>query len=266
MLGLFILYSLIAAILTRFFPDRIPWWANPLGWLLLIVRPLQILLQLLAFVIAGFTLAVLAASTFVFIVYLKADTIVATGSTLTSYLESFVGIFGISSDSVTPSNILMWVAGLGFLSILYQQGQQGFRAWDEYLQVIEQKKELYWFFYHFRDSIRFFEDLISTAIALSLKYAISCGFKGAVELSCWWIIITYALEVFFIKRTDLFEGVMAVGIAGAAIALLPPFIERSGGVIFSLEKHKELVQAKARLYAALLERKTRNSRERANRT
>ena len=254
MLGLFILYSLIAAILTRFFPDRIPWWANPLGWLLLIVRPLQMLFQLLAFVIAGFTLAVLAASTFVFIVYLKADTIVATGSTLTSYLESFVGIFGISSDSVTPSNIL------------YQQGQQGFRAWDEYLQVIEQKKELYWFFYHFRDSIRFFEDLISTAIALSLKYAISCGFKGAVELSCWWIIITYALEVFFIKRTDLFEGVMAVGIAGAAIALLPPFIERSGGVIFSLEKHKELVQAKARLYAALLERKTRNSRERANRT
>jgi hypothetical protein len=53
---------------------------------------------------------------------------------------------------------------------------------------------------------------------------------------------------------------MAVGIAGAAIALLPPTIERSGGIFFSLEKHRQLVQAKAQLYAALLERKNQRSK------
>jgi hypothetical protein len=243
--ALFLLYSLTIATISRFYPSKIPVWLDPLGMLMFIIKPFQTLIELIIFVVVGFFLATMSALIFVLVVYSKADTIQAA----TPFLDNWLSLF---TDSLTANSILKWVAGIGFLLILLEVGQQGFNSWDEYEQVKLEKEELYWYFYRFRAFFSFFEDLFITAVSLSMKYAVTFGLKLAVDLSCYWIIFTYGLEVFFLKQVELFDGVLAVGIAAAVVGLISPLILRAGSIFFDLKKHRKMVAFKSQFYALLL--------------
>jgi hypothetical protein len=229
----------IVTLLTLCFP-KVP----PFSWLATLImgvfRPFQGLLELIFFIISGSIFSALTCAVFSTVVYLKSETVTQT------LLNVDLGMTG--------EDALKWTSGIGTLLILLQISQHTIEAYTRYSEVKRESMQLYWFFYHFRDLFHFFSDLIGVAIRISLQYSTSYGLRYAVELSYWWIIFTYGCEAFLVQQMPLFEGVMAVGIAGAFIAIVPPFIEKTGWILFNPHDHQTMVDNKVAIYTALLEK------------
>jgi hypothetical protein len=239
-----LLILLLLVIVSVFLP-KVP----PFSWIATIVmgviRPFQGLLELLFFVVSGAFFSVLTCSVFYTVVYLKSETVNQTLSTI--------------NLGITGEDALKWASGIGTLLILFQISQHTIEAWTRYIEVKRESTQLYWFFYHFRDIFNFFSELIGVAVKISLQYSTSYGLGSAVQLSCYWIIITYGCEVFLVKQTPLFEGVMAVGIAWAFLQIVPPFIEKTGWILFNPHTHQVMVDNKVHIYNALLAKEREES-------
>jgi hypothetical protein len=216
----------------------------PFSWIAIIImgvfRPFQGLLELIFFIISGSIFSALTCAVFSTVVYLESETVTQ------ALLNVDLGITG--------EDALKWASGIGTLLILFQISQHAIEAYARYSEVKRESMHLYWFFYHFRDMFHFFSDLIGVAIRISLQYSTSYGLRYAVELSCYWIILTYGCEAFLVRHMPLFEGVMAVGIAGAFIVIVPPFIEKTGWILFNPHDHQTMVDNKVAIYTALLEK------------
>jgi hypothetical protein len=244
----------VVVLLTVCFPKT-----PPFSWVALlimgVIRPFQGLLELVFFVVSGTVFSLLTCAVFSTVVYLRSETVNATllNPTVIQALSTF-GISPLGEDA------LKWVSGMGTLLILFQISQHTIEAWTRYVEVKRESKQLYWFFYHFRDIFNFLGDLVGVAIKISLQYSVSIGLSFTVSLSCYWIILTYGCDIFFIRQMPLFEGVMAVGVVGAFIAIAPPFVEKTGWILFNPHNHQVMVDNKVQIYNALLEKERAGKR------
>jgi hypothetical protein len=237
---MFLILLLLLLVVVSVFLPKVP----PFSWIATIImgviRPFQGLLELLFFVVSGAVFSALTCAVFSTVVYLKSETVNKTLLTID---------FGITSEDA-----LKWTSGMGTLLILFQISQHTIEAWTRYIEVKRESKQLYWFFYHFRDIFNFLGDLIGVAIKISLQYSVSISLSFTVYLSCAWIILTYGCEVFLLQNTPLFEGVMSVGILWAFMTIAPPFIEKTGWILFNPHNHQVMVDNKMQIYNALLEK------------
>jgi hypothetical protein len=254
LLILFVLLTI--TVIRRFKFDLIPWYLDPLYLLSLATRPFHTVFRLLFFLGFGFVTASGAALIFIAVVHAREPIV-------TDFLTSH------TSQSLTGADVTKWTSLLGFLYIVFetcnpsatqpQNGQRldpeysGSSAWDLYCEIQDEKETLFWDFHRYRNLIDFFEDLGVTALMILANKAVTVGLVGAIEISRWWIVLTLALDLFFLQGADPFEAIITIVITATLVWVLKSIVWQLGWNFFNLKKHRSYVRNKVAIYKALQE-------------